>query len=155
MMADHDILHHRRLQNGLLASRFMKALGLNGRVPGGHLLKPSMTLPAPTAPIAPAPIQVRFRPAHPSSAALPPPCGDPVSRADGEGGASVYTLRHQCGRCGAPWHLGFSYGRALQHSIASASEGHDLAAGQRARLPAPGPTRALPAALCAGLRNPQ
>ena len=34
----------------------------------------------------------------------------------------------------APWHLGFSYGRALQHSCLSHWGGSDLAAGQAALL---------------------
>ena len=37
-------------------------------------------------------------------------------------------------RCGAPWHLGFSYGRALQHSCIKNWAGKDLKAGQAALL---------------------
>lgn len=35
---------------------------------------------------------------------------------------------------GSPWHLGFSYGRALQHSCLSHWGGSDTAAGQAALL---------------------
>jgi fructose-bisphosphate aldolase class I len=52
----------------------------------------------------------------------------------GEEEASVYLdAINRAGRR-APWNLGFSYGRALQHSCLQRWAGHDVAAGQQALL---------------------
>jgi len=44
---------------------------------------------------------------------------------------------------GAPWHLGFSYGRCPAAFMPQPVEGHDLAAGQAPAGPRPAPTAPL------------
>jgi fructose-bisphosphate aldolase class I len=52
----------------------------------------------------------------------------------GEEEASVMLSAIHAAYPDAPWHLGFSYGRALQHSCLSHWKGSDTAAGQEALL---------------------
>jgi len=135
MDGDHDILTTAALQEWVLRTVY-EALGLNGVFLEGTLLKPSMTLPGADCTERPSSEQVADFSLRTLKRSVPPavPAILFLSGGLGEEEASVYLSAINAAAAGAPWHLGFSYGRALQHSCLSQWKGHDLAAGQAALL---------------------
>ena len=135
MDGDHDILTTAAVQEWVLRSVY-EALGQNGVFLEGTLLKPSMTLPGADSSEHPSPEQVAAFTVRTLRRSVPPavPAILFLSGGLGEEDASVFlSAIHQAAPDG-PWHLGFSYGRALQHSCLSHWRGSDLAAGQAALL---------------------
>lgn len=134
MDGDHDILTTAAVQEWVLRTVY-EVLGLNGVFLEGSLLKPSMTLPGASCPQRPSPEQVAEFTVRTLRRSVPAavPAILFLSGGLGEEDASVY-LNAINQVPGSPWHLGFSYGRALQHSCLSHWGGSDTAAGQAALL---------------------
>ena len=135
MDGDHDILTTAAVQEWVLRSVY-EALGRNGVFLEGTLLKPSMTLPGAEGPDRPGPAQVAAYTVRTLRRSVPPavPAILFLSGGLGEEEASVLLSAIHAADPEAPWHLGFSYGRALQHSCLSHWKGSDTAAGQTALL---------------------
>ncbi|MCP9833247.1 MULTISPECIES: class I fructose-bisphosphate aldolase [unclassified Cyanobium] len=135
MDGDHDILTTAAVQEWVLRSVY-EALGQNGVFLEGTLLKPSMTLPGADGPERPSPEQVAAFSVRTLRRSVPPavPAILFLSGGLGEEEASVFLSAIHHAAPDAPWHLGFSYGRALQHSCLSHWKGTDMAAGQAALL---------------------
>ncbi len=135
MDGDHAITATAAAQERVLREVY-GALAENGVLLEGSLLKPSMT----TAGVSHAERQTPRQVAEMTVRTLrrTVPAAMPgilfLSGGLGEEEASLYLdAINRAGRR-APWHLGFSYGRALQHSCLIQWGGHDVAAGQRALL---------------------
>ncbi len=135
MDGDHPIETTAAVQERVLREVYA-ALAENGVLLEGTLLKPSMTTAGASHRGAQSPQQV----GETTVAVLRrtvPACVPGIlflSGGLGEEEASVYLdAINRAGRR-APWHLGFSYGRALQHSALQQWAGRDLAAGQGALL---------------------
>ncbi|NQV10965.1 MAG: fructose-bisphosphate aldolase class I [Cyanobacteria bacterium] len=135
MDGDHDILTTAALQEWVLRTVY-GALGLNGVFLEGTLLKPSMTLPGADCSERPSPEEVADFSLRTLKRSVPPavPAILFLSGGLGEEEASVFLSAINAAAAEAPWHLGFSFGRALQHSCLSQWKGHDFAAGQAALL---------------------
>ncbi|MCP9929310.1 fructose-bisphosphate aldolase class I [Cyanobium sp. AMD-g] len=135
MDGDHDILTTAAVQEWVLRSVY-EALGQNGVFLEGTLLKPSMTLPGADSSERPNPEQVAAFTVRTLRRSVPPavPAILFLSGGLGEEEASVFLSAIHHAAPDAPWHLGFSYGRALQHSCLSHWKGSDTAAGQAALL---------------------
>ncbi|MCP9859261.1 MULTISPECIES: class I fructose-bisphosphate aldolase [unclassified Cyanobium] len=135
MDGDHDILTTAAVQEWVLRSVY-EALGQNGVFLEGTLLKPSMTLPGADGAERPSPEQVAAFSVRTLRRSVPPavPAILFLSGGLGEEEASVFLSAIHHAAPDAPWHLGFSYGRALQHSCLSHWKGTDAVAGQAALL---------------------
>jgi fructose-bisphosphate aldolase class I len=135
MDGDHSIDTTAAVQEQVLREVYA-ALAENGVLLEGTLLKPSMTTAGASHPGTQSPQQVGettvgvLRRTVPASV----PGILFLSGGLGEEEASVYLDAINRADRRAPWHLGFSYGRALQHSCLQQWAGRDLAAGQRALL---------------------
>jgi fructose-bisphosphate aldolase class I len=135
MDGDHAIATTAAAQERVLRGVYA-ALAENGVLLEGSLLKPSMTSAGvshdgPQTPEEVATMTVRtMRRTVP--AAMPGILF--LSGGLGEEEASVYLDAINRVDRRAPWHLGFSYGRALQHSCLMHWGGHDVAAGQKALM---------------------
>ncbi len=135
MDGDHDILTTAAVQEWVLRSVY-EALGRNGVFLEGSLLKPSMTLPGADGPEHPNPEQVAAFTVRTLRRSVPPavPAILFLSGGLGEEEASVFLSAIHHAAPDGPWHLGFSYGRALQHSCLNHWKGTDAVAGQAALL---------------------
>jgi fructose-bisphosphate aldolase class I len=135
MDGDHDILTTAAVQEWVLRSVY-EALGQNGVFLEGTLLKPSMTLPGADCPERPSPEQVAAFTVRTLRRSVPPavPAILFLSGGLGEEEASVFLSAIHHAAPDAPWHLGFSYGRAMQHSCLHQWKGTDVVAGQAALL---------------------
>ncbi len=135
MDGDHPITTTAAVQERVLRQVYA-ALAENGVLLEGSLLKPSMTTAGASHRGAQSPQQVGettvgvLRRTVPASV----PGILFLSGGLGEEEASVYLDAINRADRRAPWHLGFSYGRALQHSCLQQWAGRDVAAGQRALL---------------------
>ncbi len=135
MDGDHDILTTAAVQEWVLRSVY-EALGQNGVFLEGTLLKPSMTLPGAGCSERASPAQVAAFTVRTLRRSVPSavPAILFLSGGLGEEEASVFLSSIHQAAPDAPWHLGFSYGRALQHSCLSHWKGRDVVAGQAALL---------------------
>jgi fructose-bisphosphate aldolase class I len=114
------------------------ALADNGVLLEGTVLKPAMTTAGATHGGRQQPERVAELTLQTLSRTVPPcvPAVLFLSGGLGEEEASVYldAINHGARNRRAPWHLGFSFGRALQHSCLRQWGGTDLQAGHRALL---------------------
>ncbi len=135
MDGDHDILTTAAVQEWVLRTVY-EALALNGVFLEGSLLKPSMTLPGADCPERPSPGQVADYTVRTLRRSVPAavPAILFLSGGLGEEEASVFLNAIHHVAEAAPWHLGFSFGRALQHSCLQQWAGTNLEAGQAALL---------------------
>jgi fructose-bisphosphate aldolase class I len=135
MDGDHDILTTASVQEWVLRSVY-EALALNGVFLEGSLLKPSMTLPGADCAERPSAAQVADFTVRTLRRSVPAAVPAILFLSGGlsEEEASVFLDAINRAAPDAPWHLGFSYGRALQHSCLERWGGTDLAAGQAALL---------------------
>jgi fructose-bisphosphate aldolase class I len=136
MDGDHDIATTASVQEWVLRSTY-EALALNGVFLEGSLLKPSMTLAGADCPARPSLEEVGAFTVRTLSRSVPAAVPAVLFLSGGlseEDASLCLNAIHQAAAGSAPWHLGFSFGRALQHSCLQHWAGHDLAAGQAALL---------------------
>ena len=137
MDGDHDIATTASVQEWVLRSTY-EALALNGVFLEGSLLKPSMTLAGADCPDPPSLEEVGAFTVRTLSRSVPVAVPAILFLSGGlseEDASLCLNVINQTASQGyAPWHLGFSYGRALQHSCLSHWGGNNLAAGQAALL---------------------
>jgi fructose-bisphosphate aldolase class I len=135
MDGDHDIATTAAAQERVLRAVY-EALAENGVLLEGSLLKPSMTSAGVSHDGAQTPEQVARMTVRTMRRTVPAAMPGILflSGGLGEEEASVYLDAINRADRRAPWHLGFSYGRALQHSCLMQWRGHDVAAGQKALL---------------------
>jgi len=131
----HDIETTAAVQEWVLRSVY-EALGVNGVFLEGSLLKPSMTLPGMACATPPSPEQAADFTLRTLERTVPAAVPAILFLSGGlsEEEASVYLNAINQSAAAAPWHLGFSYGRALQQSCIKHWAGSDVAAGQQALL---------------------
>jgi len=135
MDGDHPIETTAAVQERVLRQVYA-ALAENGVLLEGSLLKPSMTTAGASHRADQTPQQVGEATVSVLRRTVPASVPGIVflSGGLGEEEASVYLdAVNRAGRR-APWNLGFSFGRALQHSCLQQWAGHDVAAGQGALL---------------------
>ncbi|QPN58067.1 fructose-bisphosphate aldolase class I [Synechococcus sp. CBW1107] len=135
MDGDHDIETTAAVQEWVLRLVY-EALAINGVFLEGSLLKPSMTLPGAECLQRPTPEQAAEFTLRTLQRCVPAAVPAILFLSGGlsEEEASVYlNAIHQAVGV-APWHLGFSYGRALQQSCLKHWAGHDVVSGQQALL---------------------
>lgn len=137
MDGDHDIATTASVQEWVLRTVY-EALATNGVFLEGSLLKPSMTTAGAEAPQRPSPDEVGEYTVRTLCRSVPAavPAILFLSGGLGEEDASLClnAINQAAAQGFAPWHLGFSFGRALQHSCLKQWAGHDVAAGQEALL---------------------
>ncbi len=135
MDGDHDIETTAAVQEWVLRTVY-QALSHNGVFLEGSLLKPSMTLPGMACATPPSPDQVAEFSLRTLERTVPVSVPAVLFLSGGlsEEEASVYLNGINRAISPAPWHLGFSYGRAMQQSCLKHWAGHDVAAGQQALL---------------------
>jgi fructose-bisphosphate aldolase class I len=137
MDGDHDIATTASVQEWVLRSVY-EALALNGVFLEGSLLKPSMTTAGADCPQRPSPEEVgeyTLRTLCRSvPAAVPAILFLSGGLAEEDASLCLNAINQAAAQSFAPWHLGFSFGRALQHSCLKQWAGHDVAAGQAALL---------------------
>jgi fructose-bisphosphate aldolase, class I len=135
MDGDHGITTTATVQERVLREVYA-ALAENGVLLEGSLLKPSMTTAGAAHAERQAPQQVAEMTVRTLRRTVPAAVPGILflSGGLGEEEASLYLDAINRAGCSAPWNLGFSYGRALQHSCLKQWGGHDVAAGQRALL---------------------
>ncbi|MCX5930394.1 MAG: fructose-bisphosphate aldolase class I [Cyanobacteria bacterium] len=135
MDGDHDILTTAAVQEWVLRSVY-DALGRTGVFLEGSLLKPSMTLAGAECRQRPTPEQAAAFTLRTLQRSVPAAVPAILFLSGGlsEEEASVFLNAIHQAAGAAPWHLGFSYGRALQQSCLKHWAGHDVAAGQQALL---------------------
>jgi fructose-bisphosphate aldolase class I len=137
MDGDHDIATTASVQEWVLRTVY-EALAVNGVFLEGSLLKPSMTLAGADCPERPSLEEVGEFTLRTLSRSVPAAVPAILFLSGGlsEEDASVcLNAINQVAELGfAPWHLGFSFGRALQHSCLKHWSGHDWGAGQAALL---------------------
>jgi fructose-bisphosphate aldolase class I len=102
----------------------------------GSLLKPSMTTAGASHPGPQSPEEVAEFTRRTMARGVPAAVAGILflSGGLGEEEASLYLNAINACEGPRPWHLGFSYGRALQHSCLLQWRGSDVDAGQRALL---------------------
>ena len=137
MDGDHDIATTASVQEWVLRTVY-EALATNGVFLEGSLLKPSMTTAGADAPQRPSPDEVGEFTVRTLCRSVPAavPAILFLSGGLGEEDASLClnAINQAAAQGFAPWHLGFSFGRALQHSCLKHWAGHDVPAGQEALL---------------------
>ncbi|EDY39799.1 fructose-bisphosphate aldolase class-I [Cyanobium sp. PCC 7001] len=135
MDGDHDIETTAAVQEWVLRLVY-EALAHNGVFLEGSLLKPSMTLPGMGCASAPSPDQVAEFTLRTLERTVPVSVPSILFLSGGlsEEEASLYLNGINRAISPAPWHLGFSYGRALQQSCLKHWAGQDVAAGQQALM---------------------
>ena len=136
MDGDHDVATTASVQEWVLRTVY-EALGVNGVFLEGSLLKPSMTLAGAASPQQPNAQEVGAFTVRTLSRTVPAAVPAILFLSGGlsEEDASLCLNAINAAAAGdAPWHLGFSFGRALQHSCLQHWRGQDLNAGQQALL---------------------
>ena len=136
MDGDHDIVTTAAVQEWVLRLVY-EALALNGVLLEGSLLKPSMTLAGAACPQPPTPEEVGAFTVRTLSRSVPAAVPAILFLSGGlseEDASLCLNAINQASDGRAPWHLGFSFGRALQHSCLQHWGGSDVAAGQAALL---------------------
>ncbi|MCT0226443.1 class I fructose-bisphosphate aldolase [Synechococcus sp. CS-1328] len=135
MDGDHDIETTAAVQEWVLRLVY-EALAINGVFLEGSLLKPSMTLPGMGCAQAPSPEQAAAYTLRTLERTVPA-CVPAILFLSGglsEEEASLYLNAINAAADRAPWHLGFSYGRAMQQSCLKHWAGVDIKAGHAALL---------------------
>jgi fructose-bisphosphate aldolase class I len=137
MDGDHDIATTASVQEWVLRTVY-EALAMNGVFLEGSLLKPSMTtagadsaVPASLEEVGEFTVRTLSRSVPAAVPAILFLSGG-LSEEDASLGLNAINQAAALGF--APWHLGFSFGRALQHSCLKHWGGSNLAAGQAALL---------------------
>jgi len=137
MDGDHDIATTASVQEWVLRTVY-EMLAINGVFLEGSLLKPSMTTAGASCPARPSPDEVGEYTVRTLCRSVPAavPAILFLSGGLGEEDASLClnAINQAAAQGFAPWHLGFSFGRALQHSCLKHWAGHDVPAGQEALL---------------------
>ncbi|MCP9809955.1 fructose-bisphosphate aldolase class I [Cyanobium sp. HWJ4-Hawea] len=137
MDGDHDIATTAAVQEWVLRTVY-GALAVNGVFLEGSLLKPSMTTAGADCPERSSAGQVgefTLRTlARTVPAAVPAILFLSGGLAEEDASICLNEINRAAHQAGAPWHLGFSFGRALQHSCLQGWAGSDLVAGQQALL---------------------
>ena len=137
MDGDHDITITASVQEWVLRTVY-EALALNGVFLEGSMLKPSMTCAGAACPQTTSPEEVGAFTLRTLSRTVPAAVPAILFLSGGlseEDATLCLNAINQAADQGfAPWHLGFSFGRALQHSCLQQWGGRDRAAGQAALL---------------------
>ena len=137
MDGDHDITTTASVQEWVLRTTY-EALAMNGVFLEGSLLKPSMTCAGADCPQQPAAEEVGEFTLRTLSRTVPAAVPAILFLSGGlseeDASLCLNAINQAAAQDYAPWHLGFSYGRALQHSCIHHWAGNDLAAGQAALL---------------------
>jgi len=137
MDGDHDIATTASVQEWVLRTVY-EALAINGVFLEGSLLKPSMTTAGAECLQRPSSEEVgeftlrtlvRTVPA-----AVPAILFLSGGLSEEDASVCLNAINAAAAQPAAPWHLGFSFGRALQHSCLNAWGGTNVAAGQAALL---------------------
>jgi len=137
MDGDHDIATTASVQEWVLRTVY-EALAMNGVFLEGSLLKPSMTTSGADCPQPAALEEVGEFTARTLSRSVPAAVPAILFLSGGlseeDASLCLNAINEAAAQGYAPWHLGFSFGRALQHSCLQHWGGSDLAAGQAALL---------------------
>ena len=137
MDGDHDIATTAAVQEWVLRSVY-EALAVHGVFLEGSLLKPSMTTAGADCPERPSPEQVGDFTLRTLSRTVPAAVPAILFLSGGlseeDASLCLNAINAAAAGTGAPWHLGFSFGRALQHSCLQHWGGQDQDAGQAALL---------------------
>jgi fructose-bisphosphate aldolase class I len=137
MDGDHDIATTASVQEWVLRTVY-EALATNGVFLEGSLLKPSMTTAGADCPTRPSAEEVGDFTARTLSRTVPAAVPSILFLSGGlseEDASLCLNGINEAAALGyAPWHLGFSFGRALQHSCLKHWGGSDVAGGQAALL---------------------
>ena len=137
MDGDHDIATTAAVQEWVLRSVY-EALAVHGVFLEGSLLKPSMTTAGADCPERPSPEQVGDFTLRTLSRTVPAAVPAILFLSGGlseeDASLCLNAINAAAADMGAPWHLGFSFGRALQHSCLQHWRGQDRDAGQAALL---------------------
>ena len=137
MDGDHDITTTASVQEWVLRTVY-EALALNGVFLEGSMLKPSMTCAGAACSAPPSADEVGEFTLRTLSRSVPAAVPAVLFLSGGlseEDATLCLNAINQAAASGfAPWHLGFSFGRALQHSCLKHWKGRDVAAGQAALM---------------------
>ena len=137
MDGDHDIATTASVQEWVLRTVY-EALAVNGVFLEGSLLKPSMTTAGADCVTRPSVDEVGEFTVRTLSRTVPAAVPAILFLSGGlseEDASLCLNAINEAAAVGyAPWHLGFSFGRALQHSCLKHWGGRDVAAGQAALL---------------------
>jgi len=137
MDGDHDIATTASVQEWVLRTVY-EALAVNGVFLEGSLLKPSMTTAGADCATRPGVDEVGEFTVRTLSRTVPAAVPAILFLSGGlseEDASLCLNAINEAAAVGyAPWHLGFSFGRALQHSCLKHWGGRDVAAGQVALL---------------------
>jgi fructose-bisphosphate aldolase class I len=137
MDGDHDIATTASVQEWVLRTTY-EALAINGVFLEGSLLKPSMTLAGADCPDRPSLEEVGAFTLRTLSRSVPAAVPAILFLSGGlseeDASLCLNAINQQAAQGYAPWHLGFSFGRALQHSCLTHWGGSDIEAGQAALL---------------------
>ena len=137
MDGDHDITTTAAVQEWVLRTTY-EALAVNGVFLEGSLLKPSMTCAGASCSQQPSAEEVGEFTVRTLMRTVPSAVPSILFLSGGlseeDASLCLNAINQVAARCAAPWHLGFSYGRALQHSCIKNWAGKDLKAGQAALL---------------------
>ncbi|MFN9990775.1 MAG: class I fructose-bisphosphate aldolase, partial [Cyanobacteriota bacterium] len=137
MDGDHDIATTASVQEWVLRTVY-EALAMNGVFLEGSLLKPSMTTAGADSAVPASLEEVGEFTVRTLSRSVPAAVPAILFLSGGlseEDASLCLNAINQAAALGfAPWHLGFSFGRALQHSCLKHWGGSDRAAGQAALL---------------------
>ena len=137
MDGEHDITTTASVQEWVLRTTY-EALAMNGVFLEGSLLKPSMTCAGADCPQQPSAEEVGAFTVRTLSRTVPAAVPAILFLSGGlseeDASLCLNAINQAAAHGAAPWHLGFSYGRALQHSCIKHWGGNDVAAGQAALL---------------------
>jgi fructose-bisphosphate aldolase class I len=137
MDGDHDIATTASVQEWVLRTVYA-ALAENGVFLEGSLLKPSMTTAGADCPERPSLEEVGEFTVRTLSRSVPVAVPAILFLSGGlseeDASLCLNAINEAAAQGFAPWHLGFSFGRALQHSCLKHWGGRDQQAGQAALL---------------------
>lgn len=137
MDGDHDIATTASVQEWVLRSVY-EALALNGVFLEGSLLKPSMTTAGADCPQRPTLEEIGDYTLRTLSRCVPAAVPAILFLSGGlseeDASLCLNAINQAASHGSAPWHLGFSFGRALQHSCLKHWNGSDWQAAQAALL---------------------
>ncbi len=137
MDGDHDITTTASVQEWVLRTTY-EALALHGVFLEGSVLKPSMTCPGADCPEQASPEEIGAFTLRTLSRSVPAAVPAILFLSGGlseeDASLCLNAINQVAAQGAAPWHLGFSFGRALQHSCLQHWGGSDIAAGQAALL---------------------
>jgi fructose-bisphosphate aldolase class I len=136
MDGDHDIVTTASVQEWVLRTTY-EALAMNGVFLEGSLLKPSMITAGADCADRPSLEEVGAFTVRTLARSVPAAVPAILFLSGGlseEDASLCLNAIHRAAAGSAPWHLGFSFGRALQHSCLQHWGGQDVAAGQAALL---------------------